>query len=88
VDWPALTLGITTQPEVVRGLQGVRVPAAPVSTMAELYNDEQLKALRLAYDLFECGITAERREELAASMTKEPAMKFRWFKGLVQEIRS
>jgi crotonobetainyl-CoA:carnitine CoA-transferase CaiB-like acyl-CoA transferase len=30
--------------EVVRGLQAVRVPAAPVSTMAELYNDEHLKS--------------------------------------------
>ncbi len=29
--------------ETVRGLQDVRVPAAPVSTMAELYNDEHLK---------------------------------------------
>jgi crotonobetainyl-CoA:carnitine CoA-transferase CaiB-like acyl-CoA transferase len=33
--------------EVVRGLQDVRVPAAPVSTMAELYNDEQLKNRQL-----------------------------------------
>jgi crotonobetainyl-CoA:carnitine CoA-transferase CaiB-like acyl-CoA transferase len=30
--------------EVVRGLQGVRVPAAPVSTMAELYNDDHLRS--------------------------------------------
>ena len=30
--------------ETVRGLQQVRVPAAPVSTMAELYNDEHLKS--------------------------------------------
>ena len=30
--------------EVVRGLQRVRVPAAPVSTMAELYSDEHLKS--------------------------------------------
>ncbi len=30
--------------ETVRGLQDVRVPAAPVSTMAELYNDEHLKS--------------------------------------------
>jgi crotonobetainyl-CoA:carnitine CoA-transferase CaiB-like acyl-CoA transferase len=29
--------------ETVRGLQDVRVPAAPVSTMAELYADEHLK---------------------------------------------
>ena len=52
------------------------------------YNDEQLKALRLAYDLFEYGMKRERREELAASMTKEPSMKFGWFRRLVQEIRS
>jgi crotonobetainyl-CoA:carnitine CoA-transferase CaiB-like acyl-CoA transferase len=30
--------------EVVRGLQAVRVPASPVSTMEELYNDEHLKS--------------------------------------------
>jgi crotonobetainyl-CoA:carnitine CoA-transferase CaiB-like acyl-CoA transferase len=28
--------------EIVRGLQGVRVPAGPVSRMADLYNDEHL----------------------------------------------
>ena len=52
------------------------------------YTDQQLKALRLAYDLFEYGMTTERREELATYMTKEPSMKLRWFRGLVQEIRS
>lgn len=51
------------------------------------YNDEQLKALRLAYDLFEYGMTRERREDLAACMTRELSMKFRWFRGLIQEIR-
>ncbi len=30
--------------DVIRGLQRVRVPAAPVSTMADLYRDEQLKS--------------------------------------------
>jgi crotonobetainyl-CoA:carnitine CoA-transferase CaiB-like acyl-CoA transferase len=30
--------------ELVRGLQAVRVPAAPVSRMADLYNDEHLKS--------------------------------------------
>ncbi len=30
--------------DVVRGLQDVRVPAAPVSTMADLYNDAHLKS--------------------------------------------
>jgi hypothetical protein len=51
-------------------------------------DDEQLKALRLAYDLFKCGLQKERREELVALLTHEPAMKFRWFRTLVLEIRS
>jgi hypothetical protein len=49
---------------------------------------EQLKALRLAYYLFNCGLQKERREELVALLTKEFAMKFRWFRASVQEIRS
>lgn len=53
-----------------------------------VYNDEHLKALRLALDLFELGKTKERREELASVMVKEPAMEQRWFRSLVKEIRS
>jgi hypothetical protein len=49
--------------------------------------DEQKMALRLAYDLFECGKTKERREALASIMVEETAMKYRWFRALVQEVR-
>jgi hypothetical protein len=52
------------------------------------YSEEQLKALRLAYDLFEYGKTKERRQELVSLMVEEPAMKHRWFRALIQEIRS
>jgi hypothetical protein len=52
-----------------------------------IYSDQQLKALRLAYDLFEYGKTPTRRAELAAQLGAEPSMKLRWFRGLVQEIR-
>ncbi|HSE36721.1 MAG TPA: hypothetical protein VLG74_05405 [Blastocatellia bacterium] len=51
------------------------------------YSDEQLKALRLAYDLFEYGTTRERRLELATHMAREPAMKFKWFRNLALELR-
>lgn len=53
-----------------------------------VYNDEHLKALRLALDLFEYGKTKKRREELASIMVKESAMEHRWFRSLVKEIRS
>ena len=44
--------------DTVRGLQDVRVPAAPVSTMAELYNDEHLK-----YREFFTALPARERQE-------------------------
>jgi hypothetical protein len=52
------------------------------------HHEEQLKALRLAYELFEYGKTKERREELAALMVKEPAMIDRSFRALVQEVKT
>ncbi|HJQ24546.1 MAG TPA: hypothetical protein VKA60_11570 [Blastocatellia bacterium] len=60
---------------------------SPDATKPE-YSEEQLKALRLAYELFEQGKTRERREELASVMVEEPAMKHRWYRALVQEIRT
>jgi len=51
------------------------------------YSEGQLKALRLAYELFELGLTKERREGFASLLVKEPAMKHDWFRMLVQEIR-
>ncbi|HEY2107918.1 MAG TPA: CoA transferase [Candidatus Binataceae bacterium] len=47
--------------EVVRGLQRVRVPAAPVSTMADLYHDEHLKSREFFVPL----PTRDRAEALA-----------------------
>jgi hypothetical protein len=52
------------------------------------YNDEQLKALRLALELFELGKRRESKEQLVSLLVKEPAMKYDWFRMLVQEIRS
>ena len=51
------------------------------------YDERQVKALRLAFDLFELGRTRERREDLLALLVKEPAMKSDWFRMLVGEIR-
>lgn len=51
------------------------------------YTDEQLKALRLAYNLFELGRTKERKQQFTSLLVKEPAMKHQWFRNLVQEIR-
>jgi hypothetical protein len=52
------------------------------------YAKEQLKALRLAYELFELGRTKERRDEFASLLVREQAMEHEWFRTLVQEIRS
>jgi hypothetical protein len=52
------------------------------------YDDEQLNALSLAYDLFKYGKTRERRDQLAAHMAKERSMRFGWFRGLVKEVRN
>ena len=47
------------------------------------YTEDQLMALRLAFDLFELGRTKEKREELVALLTNESAMKHDWFRNLV-----
>ena len=52
------------------------------------YDQEQLQAIRLALDVFDCGKTKERREALASVMAEESAMKHRWFRALIQEIRA
>jgi hypothetical protein len=48
------------------------------------YCESQIKALRLAYELFELGRTKERRARFASLLVKEPAMKHSgsecWFK--------
>ena len=52
------------------------------------HDDGQLKALRLALELFEQGGVRGRREQFASLLVKEPAMKYGWFRMLVQEIRA
>jgi hypothetical protein len=52
------------------------------------HSDRHIKALRLAFELFELGRKKERREQFASLLVKEPAMKYGWFRMLVQEIRS
>jgi hypothetical protein len=52
------------------------------------YSQDQLMALRLAFDLFELGRTEEKREEFASLLTKEISMKHDWFRDLVIELRS
>ena len=52
------------------------------------YSDDQLMALRLAFDLFELGRTKEKREEFASLLTTQSAMKYNWFRNLVIDLRS
>lgn len=58
------------------------------SFAAPSYSKRQLKALRLAFEIFESGRTKERRKDFVSLLVKQPAMKFGWFRMLVQEIRS
>ncbi len=51
------------------------------------YSEHQIKALRLAYQLFELGRTKRQREQFVSLLVKEPAMKHEWFRMLVREIR-
>jgi hypothetical protein len=51
------------------------------------YSEDQIKAVRLAYELFELGRTKERRKQFVSLLVKEPAMEHEWFRTLVQEIR-
>ena len=52
------------------------------------YHEPQLKALRLAFELFELGRARERREEFTSLLTGESAMRHGWFRMLVQELRT
>jgi len=52
------------------------------------YTAEQLKALRLAFDLFELGRSKEKRLEFVSHLTEESAMKDGWLKGLLAELGS
>lgn len=52
------------------------------------YSNDQLMALRLAFDLFELGRTKEKREEFASLLTTESTMKNNWFRKLVLDLRS
>lgn len=55
---------------------------------APSYSTDQLQALRLAFDLFETGRTKEKRQEFAALLSKESAMKQDWFRTLVLNLKS
>jgi hypothetical protein len=50
--------------------------------------EKQLKALRLAYSLFELGRQSARREQFVSLLVREPAMRDGWFRTLAQELRS
>jgi hypothetical protein len=52
------------------------------------YSEEQLMALRLAFDLFELGRSKQEREKFASLLTAESAMKNNWFRNLVIDLRS
>jgi hypothetical protein len=52
------------------------------------YSEDQLKALRLAYDLFELGRTTEKRQEFMTYLTKEPTMKCHWFRSFITDLKS
>jgi hypothetical protein len=65
------------------GLATKRRPAAFIDLVRQ-----QLKALRLAFELFELGRKEERREQFASLLVREPAMKYGWYRMPAQEIRS
>jgi hypothetical protein len=52
------------------------------------HDERQLKALRLALELFELGRTRERRQQFISLLVREPAMRHSWFRMLVQELRT
>jgi hypothetical protein len=51
-------------------------------------DERQLRALRLAFDLFELGRRRERREQFVSLLVREPAMGYGWFRMLAQELRT
>ncbi|MEO6419434.1 MAG: hypothetical protein ABIP39_08520 [Polyangiaceae bacterium] len=51
-------------------------------------HEAHLKALRLAHSLFELGRTAEQRALFAKLLAKETAMKDKWMRALVLELKT
>lgn len=51
-------------------------------------HDGQLRALRLAFELFESGRQKGRKEQFVSLLVREPAMRYGWFRMLAQELRS
>lgn len=47
-----------------------------------------LEALRLAHDLYTLGTRRARRLEFSRLLAKQPAMRHRWFRTLVSELRA
>lgn len=48
---------------------------------------EQLEALQLARNLFECGCQRDERRELSSRIAEEPAMREPWCRALVGRLR-
>jgi hypothetical protein len=55
---------------------------------APSYGDEQLKGLRLAYEIFTEGKKREMRTTFASEMVKEREMKESWYRDLVLKIKA
>lgn len=52
------------------------------------YSEDQLRALRLAYTLFELGRLKAWRKRFAARLAREKAMEEAWCRAMVRELRS
>src|SRR6185437_9269727 len=52
------------------------------------HHEAHLKALRLAHSLFELGRTATQRALFAKLLAKETAMKEKWLRALVLELKA
>lgn len=74
------------QPKVSRSYTPERWGDSELSSPS--YAADQLKALRLAFDLFELGRRKEKRLEFVSYLTEESAMKNAWFKSILMELRS
>jgi hypothetical protein len=52
-----------------------------------IHDESRLRALRLAFELFELGRTKKRKQQFVSLLVKEATMKQTWFRMLVQELR-
>jgi hypothetical protein len=93
---PSVIKNVSVSPRLANYLANLQIKTAPPNPPWKWGCEElarpprwvgRIWALGLAYQLYALGATPARRLEFARALSREPAMEYRWFRGLVTELR-